>query len=128
MIVIPRVNLLKDFTPPENVIVVYQKNGNFNETVISESFLKRAVMPEILARGLNNFTLILDHATCHVSKRVKAAFESSKITTIFVPKRLTNLMQPADVFWMRPLKEKFKDRWMHWMLHDHQAMRGLGRA
>ena len=126
VVVIPRVNPLKGFIPPDNVIVVYDRSGNFNETVISEGFVTRALLPEILAQNLKNSTLILDHATCHTSKRVKAFLESHNISPIYVPKRLTNLLQPADVSWMRPLKEKFKDRWMEWMLHADKSFTPQG--
>ena len=34
-----------------------------------------------------------------------------------IPPRLTNILQPADVSWMKVLKQQYKDLWNDWMLN-----------
>ena len=38
-----------------------------------------------------------------------------------MPKRLTNLLQPADVSWMRVLKGAFRNKWQYWMINGEHA-------
>jgi hypothetical protein len=61
--------------------------------------------------------LIYDNAPCHLTTSITAALQSIAVKPILVPPRLTNLCQPADFSWMRPLKKAFHDRWQHWFLH-----------
>ena len=43
-LVIPRKHPLKNWVPPDNVIVVYGTNGNFNENVISEHYIPKVLV------------------------------------------------------------------------------------
>ncbi|CAF0720027.1 unnamed protein product [Brachionus calyciflorus] len=43
LIVIQRVNPLKNYEPPANVIVVYNKNGVFNQDMVFDCVLKRSI-------------------------------------------------------------------------------------
>ena len=41
VIVVPRMTPLKNFTPPDNTIIVYKPSGTFDSSLIVESFLER---------------------------------------------------------------------------------------
>ena len=60
LIIVPRVNPLKDYVPPNNVIVLYNKSGTFNETLICDGVLKRCILPKVASKDLKNPTLVLD--------------------------------------------------------------------
>lgn len=125
VVLIPRVNPLKNYEPPSNVIVEYIRKATFNAQVICDVFIKRCLLPEILANNLQSPTLIIDQAPCHVTKQVKDFLRSNNINTIYVPKRLTNLLQPADLSWMRQLKLSYQQRWNSWMQNGDKKSRVL---
>jgi len=118
VILIPRKKPLKDFDPPNNVRVVYGTTGNFNFSVINNHFVKRVLNPYRLSIGANKLHLVLDQATCHLTKEVKDVMKQHKIEVQYVPKRLTNLLQPADISWMRTLKAAYHVKWNDWMLNS----------
>ncbi len=42
----------------------------------------------------------------------------NKIQPIYIPGRLTNLLQPADVGWFSTIKKAYRSRWNHWFTFD----------
>jgi DDE superfamily endonuclease len=116
LILIPRMRPL-EFNVPDNVVVVYGTNGNFNERVIAETFASRVLDPFMLVNNYTSSHLLLDHAPCHLTPMVKQSMKERNITLTYVPKRLTNLLQPADVSWMRPLKREYSEKWNDWMIN-----------
>lgn len=126
LIIVPRVNPLKDFEPPNNVVVIYNKSGTFNEDMICDGVIKRCLVPKIASKDLKNPVLILDQAPCHATVKVKETLAQNNIKTIYVPKRFTNLLQPADVSWMRPLKKSYFDRWQNWLINEEKSFTAAG--
>ena len=47
---------------------------------------------------------------------------------IFIPGRMTNLLQPADVLWFAPIKKKFKKYWSDWFMHDNKSLTKQGNT
>lgn len=70
LILIPRKNPLKDFTPPSNVRVVYGTSGTFNHKIIEEQFLTRMVKQYRINHDLTKVHLVWDQSTSHTSKEV----------------------------------------------------------
>ncbi|CAF0709703.1 unnamed protein product [Brachionus calyciflorus] len=126
LIVIPRVNPLKNYEAPTNVIVVYNKSGVFNEDMVMNGVFKRCIVPKIAQRNLQNPTLIFDQATCHVTKNLNEYLAQNNINKIHIPKRFTNLLQPADVSWMRPLKRAYHERWQNWLINEERTFTPAG--
>ncbi|CAF0774012.1 unnamed protein product [Brachionus calyciflorus] len=126
LIVIPRVNPLKNYEPPANVIVIYNKNGVFNQDMTLDGVLKRSIAPKIASKDLQKPTLVFDQATCHVTKKVNDYLTIKNINKIHIPKRLTNLLQPADVSWMRPLKRAYHERWQNWLINEERTITPAG--
>ena len=110
LILIPRKKPLKDFLVQNNVIVVYGTKGTFNENIIAEAYLTRVIEPYMNEKKSRVVDLLIDHSTCHLTTKVKLALKSRNKAN-FIPKRLTNLLQPADVSWMRPLKHAYHVKW-----------------
>ncbi len=46
----------------------------------------------------------------------------------YVPKRMTLLLQPADVSWMRPLKVAYFKKWNHWLVHAPKSYTAAGNV
>jgi len=40
----------------------------------------------------------------------------------FVPKRLTNLLQPADVMWFASIKMSYGEKWNEWFIFDEKKL------
>ena len=57
----------------------------------------------------------------YTKKRLKEFCESNKLDIIYIPGRLTNLLQPADVCWFAPIKKEYKKMWNHWYMNDPHA-------
>ena len=41
-------------------------------------------------------------------------------------KNKTNLLQPADVSWMRPLKRAYHQKWQHWLINEEKSFTPAG--
>lgn len=107
---------------------MYGTSGNFNFGVIIDHFLNRVLKPYKQSQGFHRLELLWDHATCHLTKEVKDAMAQANVRLHHVPKRLTNLLQPADVGWMRHLKIGFHHKWNDWMtngVHTYTAAGNL---
>lgn len=116
VILIPRKNPLKNFDVPQNVRVVYGSSGTFNSNLIEKELIKQVLTPYRRQKELRELNVVLDNATCHTSAKAKKAFNKARIQTSFLPSRLTSMLQPADVSWMRPLKVAYQAKWSQWIV------------
>jgi len=145
VIVVPRKTALKDFTPPDNTIVVYKPSGTFDSNLIVESFLKRYVIllhiqevfvnffsskrviqPEILRKNYDKTVLVWDHAPCHLTKEVQDVLVNCRTLSIEIPPKLTGLLQPADVCWFRTFKLLFRRKYMDWFVNEPKSFTNFG--
>lgn len=98
LILVPRATDLPDFEPPSNVIVIYKTGATFNEDVICE------YLEKVLGNRTDNL-LVWDSARCHLTSQVKQKAKDVKLSTLVIPPRMTNLLQPADVCWFSSIKK-----------------------
>ena len=126
IILIPRKKPLKNFMSPNNVRVVYGTSGTFNNLVIDEEFVKRVLNQYRLSQGFDKLHLVLDQATCHTSKETQDSFLNHKIEVLYMPKRMTSYLQPADVSWMRTLKTSYHVKWNNWMTNEPHTVTAQG--
>ena len=130
LILLPRKHPLKKWTPPENVIVVYGTNGNFNESVISDHYIPKVLVDYKNQKRFHGLDFLFDQAPCHTTSRSKATFASASVSVHWIPKRMTTFLQPADQSWMTPLKASYFRKWNNWLINgihplatrNHQAM------
>lgn len=108
--------------PPANVRVAYGTNGNFSAKVLIDSFVKDILASFIAEHDLRHATLILDQAPCHKTEELRQAALHAHTTLLFVPPSLTNLLQPANVSWMRPFKQRFHQRWTDWYINEEREL------
>jgi len=62
----------------------------------------------------NTVLLVFDSARAHIAARVKTHLHNRGILFVVIPGGLTPHLQPCDVSWFKPLKERIKesiDRW-----------------
>ena len=121
LILIPRKNPLKNFVPPNNVVIIYGTNGNFNDSIIGNQFVDKVIKPHMILNDLERVDLLFDCAPCHCTSVVSNAFAAANVNPIFVPKRLTNLLQPADIAWFRPLKALYSNYWNNWFVNSEKS-------
>lgn len=69
---------------------------------------------------------MLDQATCHTTHETLQQFRRNRISPMFVPKRLTNLLQPADVSWLRSLKTAYATKWTDWITNNRHTFTAQG--
>jgi hypothetical protein len=118
---VPRATELPNFTPPDNVLVIYKSNATFNSDVINDVFLNRIIVPHVQRFNLQNSTVFLDSAPCHKTDTVKQKFTEAGIVRELIPPRFTNLLQPADVSWFASLKKRLHERWTNWYVNDEKS-------
>lgn len=126
IILIPRKKPLRYFDVPENVRVVYGTKGTFNSSVIREEFINKTLKPYRLSRGANKLYLLIDQSTCHLTKECLQAFKKNHVELTLIPKRLTSMLQPADVAWLRPLKVAYHAKWTDWMINAEHTTTPAG--
>jgi hypothetical protein len=117
---IPRTGNIDDLDNLPNVICEYKPNSTFNDVMIIQ-YLTRVVVPYKLEKSFSKILLLLDHATCHLTERVSDFCEDNGILLLFIPKRLTNLLQPADVCWFSTIKKDYKAKWNDWFIYDEKS-------
>ena len=101
IILIPRATPLPDFVAPDNTIVIYESGANFNSKVIKDEFISSCLIPHLLRNKIKRPNLVWDQAKCHTADLVTTHLKKNKIGSHFIPAGFTNLLQPADVSWMR---------------------------
>ena len=82
----------------------------FNEDVIIE-YIDRILVPYKQQKGYNKLYLVFDSARCHLTEKVKNHLENESIEAIYVPPRLTNILQPVDLTWFSIIKKEFHNYW-----------------
>jgi len=117
LILLPRKKPLKNWVPPNNVEIVYGTKGTFNESIISDHFIPKVLVDFKNQKCLHRLNLIFDQAPCHTTARAKASFNNASVNLNWVPKRMTSILQPADVAWMRPLKVAYFKKWNDWLIN-----------
>ena len=84
LVLIPRKAPIKKFTPPDNVLVVY--NGckkTFDSNTINNCFIQRVLGPHVLPQNQLKSLLFLDSAPFHRTASVKSKLEEFKINFSF---------------------------------------------
>jgi hypothetical protein len=87
------------------------------------NYIDRVLVPYKSLRGLDKLFLLIDCANCHMTDKVKAHCDKNKIEIFFVPRRLTNLLQPADVMWFFLIKTAFHVYWNEWFLNSEKVLK-----
>ncbi len=126
-IIIPRKTDLHNFVPPENTVVTYKTGATFNEDLIVE-YIRRVVLPYKNHWGYETIYFIIDHAKCHLTASVRSYCSTNSIELVYIPKRLTNILQPADVMWFRSFKRNYNQLWTEWFMsgnHDFTVNKNL---
>ena len=70
--------------------------------------------PEVLREDQASSVLVLDQAPCHNTALLETKARQHGVTLVKIPKRMTALLQPADVCWLALIKRAFRARWQHW--------------
>ena len=133
LILVPRANPFPDYTPPDNVRVLYKTGATFDSNVICD-YIRQEVHNFLSenAIGNNKATLYLDSAPCHLTAPVKDTFKEIGCNFEFIKKRCTNMHQPFDVCMFAPIKRQLCAKWSHWYLFEdktytvHGSMRSPG--
>ncbi len=86
------------------------------------------MIPNILAgnKQKDNVHLILDQAPCHKTKEFKDLASSVDCSLIFIPPRMTGLLQPPDVAWFAPIRKQYRKKWQHWFINDPKTFTNSG--
>ena len=59
-------------------------------------------------------------------QKIIYSFASIYLEINYIPKRLTSLLQPADVCWMESLKRAYKDKWNNWFINELKTITSVG--
>jgi len=117
--IIPRKTPLQGLSDLD-IVCEYKSSSTFDDEMILK-YIQRIVLPYKLNKGLNKVVLLLDSATCHQTKKVSDFCLENNVFLLFIPPRLTNLLQPADVVWFAPIKKAYKKKWNHWFIYDEHT-------
>ncbi|CAF0945799.1 unnamed protein product [Brachionus calyciflorus] len=126
-ILVPRKTDLPNYTPPENVVIVYKESATFDENTVC-SYLRKILGTHKELTDLRNIHLVIDSARCHLTSKVNKEFVDLGIEPLFVPPRMTNLLQPADVCWFAVIKKMYHQRWNEWFINEPRTFTRFGNA
>jgi hypothetical protein len=68
--------------------------------------------------------IILDQARVHTMQAAQNKFREKETDIVFVPAGCTSLVQPADVSWNHPFKNKMRDQWRIWRQNEFRTPAG----
>ena len=114
----PRKEPLNDYFPPNNVEIVYKPSATFIDEIIC------LYMDKCLPHHAE-FSWIIDSAKPYLTAKVKNKAKELRINLIFIPPRLTNLLQPADVCWFSVFKKLYHAKWMEWAMNSKKELSGM---
>lgn len=103
--------LLKSLAPPPNFHMWREESGWNNKRVMCR-------LLTLLAKALAGYSathqiiLVLDVASCHRHRDIFAHATRQGIRLVFVPARLTFLLQPLDTSCFYRLKHRLRQKWM----------------
>ena len=118
---------MKNYTPPDNVLIIYNGNKNsFDQNTIKDGFIQRVLGPHVMIHNQRKSLLFLDNATCHKTADVKTKLDEFKIDLEMIPPRMTGLVQPADVGWFRSIKAHYIRKWSNWYSTKDHAFTKAG--
>ena len=106
---------MANYVPPENVEIVYRPSATFVDDTIID-FMEKCLPHHA------NFTWIIDSAKPHLTAKVADAAVRLGINIIYIPPRLTNLLQPADVCWFASFKKRYHEKWNEWAINAEKEM------
>ena len=93
---------------------------------MTDTYVPRILAPHILRNGQDKSHLILDQAPCNKHQKTKKKLSEYRIRPIYIPARLTCLLQPADVAWFKSLKAQYRDKWTNWYITSPGAFTKAG--
>ena len=114
--VVPRKRQIPGLDQRKDIIYVYETNGTFDSKILVEHYVDRILRPYFLQHKLDNGLIILDQARCHLQESFKSALKRNNLEFVYIPPSMTVILQPADVEWFKPLKNKYKVNWNNWFL------------
>lgn len=62
--------------------------------------------------------LVWDSFRCHLTAEARAALKASKTTIACIPGGCTKLLQPADVSWNKPFKDRYRELYENWLQEE----------
>ncbi|CAF0969922.1 unnamed protein product [Brachionus calyciflorus] len=75
-----------------------------------------------MSNNLTSVKLFIDSARCLQTKSVQDKLKEFDIDSVFIPPRLTNLLQPADVSWFGKLKKEYHEKWNDWFMNAEKSL------
>ena len=106
---------------PDNVYIVRQKSSWLNEPLFVQ-VLKWLLEALKKYRKTHHLVLLLDVATVHVSQNVWALARAEGLDLVYIPRKLTWLLQPCDTHLFRRYKS-----WLQWRLRVLATPRNTGQ-
>jgi hypothetical protein len=89
---------------------------------LTASYLQQVIGPQHFSKKLP----IWVSYRCHISKETKRKLTSLKVLSAVVPGGCTKFIQPADVSWNKPFKEKIQEFHDDWLRRDDLPLTASG--
>ena len=115
--IVPRVTRIPAIDDLVDIEAEYKTSSTFDDETIIK-YLRRIVLSYMTRRSFTSVLMLIDSARCHLTAKVKEFCQTNHIELLFIPPRMTNLLQPADVCWFAPIKKALKKRWDSWYVND----------
>ncbi|CAF1075178.1 unnamed protein product [Brachionus calyciflorus] len=113
-LLVPRTKELDNYEPPNNIKLIYKTGGTFNDETICDYLVT------ILGNHPKS-TLYFDSARFHVTEKVKDKLSQLDLESFYIPPRMTNLLQPADVCWFSKIKKAYCTKWSKWSRNSERT-------
>ena len=83
--------------------IIYYTPGNYVKFAI------KIIMISAFSNNDQPFYILIDSALCHTTEAFKKALQTPGINLNYVPLLIKNILQRANVAWMKSLKQSYKD-------------------
>ena len=112
--------LVAELAPPDNFFVWREVSGWVNSKIMTRvlTLLTKCLKDVMVTRQI---VLVMDTFSAHLAQSVIAYANRLNIFLMFVPAKLTPLLQPADTHLFGKLKRKLKEKWVQLRLKDENG-------
>ena len=92
-------------------LIIKYKGTNWMNYDLTEMYIKEVIDKNLFGRRL----LVWDSFKCHINPRAKQLLIGRNVNMAVVSGVCTKFVQPADVSWNKPFKDRFREFYDEWM-------------
>ena len=102
---------IKELEQFRGQLIIKYEGTNWMNDDLTEMYIKEVIDKKLFGRRL----LVWDSFKCNINPRAKQLLIGRNVNMAVVSGGCTKFVQPADVSWIKPFKDRFREFYDEWM-------------